>query len=307
MTSKFVSNKNSWVFTRFPTTSQTSTKSLNLIHASDKKLVTMSTPLLFCHNPNCNRYGFQYESQRSMSLHLNRNPSCAAYLQSQTFTSHRQFEFKCKPADEYNNPTIQSNRINPHLVDVTPRDRHANDKDVDDDDDVAAMENESTSDDSACHKNESLRTAFETVNFDRFIYLDDDDGYESGNESKDEDVANKPDEGFEFCVSKEQKHIIMLAKLLDNINAPDYAMHDILQWASNAYADGFNFHPKAYSRQHNLNWIYGLVHNSKMLLPTVINTKIKNDLSVDIITFDFVSQLLSLLQNKHTFQRDPQS
>ena len=43
--------------------------------------------------------------------------------------------------------------------------------------------------------------------------------------------------------STDQKWTVALLKVLDDMNAPDYAFHAILTWARAAIADGFSFQP----------------------------------------------------------------
>ena len=40
----------------------------------------------------------------------------------------------------------------------------------------------------------------------------------------------------------DQKWTVVLLKLLDDINAPDYAFTKILKWAHSAQAEGYSFH-----------------------------------------------------------------
>jgi hypothetical protein len=43
--------------------------------------------------------------------------------------------------------------------------------------------------------------------------------------------------------STDQKWTIALLKLLDDMNAPDYAFASVLKWARNAQANGYSFYP----------------------------------------------------------------
>ena len=71
---------------------------------------------------------------------------------------------------------------------------------------------------------------------------------------------NQPDEDFTEAslgniFTKEQRSIIKLMKLLDDMNSPDYAMYQILSWARSAYIEGFTFNPNTKTRNSNLNWM----------------------------------------------------
>ena len=41
----------------------------------------------------------------------------------------------------------------------------------------------------------------------------------------------------------DQKWTVALLKLLDDMNAPDYAITKVLKWANSAQAEGYSFHP----------------------------------------------------------------
>ena len=68
----------------------------------------------------------------------------------------------------------------------------------------------------------------------------------------------------------EQKSVVELLCLLDDLGAPDYAVEAILKWANNAKNKGFNFNPHSYNRRSNLKWIYNSVNGSQSLLPTTV-------------------------------------
>ena len=100
-----------------------------------------------------------------------------------------------------------------------------------------------------------------------------------------------------------QKAIVKLMLILDDIGAPDYAVESILHWAEEAYDNGFNFKPSAYSREANLKWMYKSITNSTMLLPDIVQIELEKSSHgqtrhVDVVRYDFVPQILSLLQNR---------
>ena len=105
--------------------------------------------------------------------------------------------------------------------------------------------------------------------------------------------------------STDQKWTVALLKALDNMNAPDYAFHAILTWAHAAIADGFSFRPEGgQTRRRNVERLYALMNNATQLLPTVRTVAVPQGPSCDVITFDFVSQLLKLLQNRTIMTQD---
>jgi len=97
----------------------------------------------------------------------------------------------------------------------------------------------------------------------------------------------------------DHKFTIMLLKILDDINAPDYAFEQIFKWAQQAYAETFNFIPTAgFSRQNNITFFRKMFLNHDALLPQIKSVMLPHGASSEVVTFDFVPQLLSLLQNQ---------
>ena len=97
----------------------------------------------------------------------------------------------------------------------------------------------------------------------------------------------------------DQKWTVALLKLLDDMNAPDYAFNKILKWAHSAQAEGYAFHPAngGLSRTRNIDMLFASLKNAKQLLPSVSTVEFQDGTNSDVITFDFVPQLLNLLQN----------
>ena len=90
------------------------------------------------------------------------------------------------------------------------------------------------------------------------------------------------------------------------MNAPDYAFHAILTWARAAIANGFSFQPEGgLTRRRNVERrLYAMMNNATHLLPTVRTVAAPHGPSCDVITFDFVPQLLKLLQNQTIMTQD---
>ena len=96
----------------------------------------------------------------------------------------------------------------------------------------------------------------------------------------------------------EHRNIVNLLKLLEDAQCPDYMLQKILQWAYNAKLEGFDFNPKATTRKANIQWIYNALEHSHCGLPKVLQVNLEDhDRAQDIICFDFVPTLLSLLQD----------
>ena len=98
--------------------------------------------------------------------------------------------------------------------------------------------------------------------------------------------------------TSDQKWTIALLKLLDNMNAPDYAFTAVLKWARGASKEGYSFHPEGgQSRMQNVDVLFNSVKNTNRLLPSVKRVDMPHGPACDVITFEFAPQLLSLLQN----------
>ena len=99
--------------------------------------------------------------------------------------------------------------------------------------------------------------------------------------------------------STDQKWTIALLKLLDDMNAPDYAFARILKGAQGAQTEGYTFQPAngGLSRTRNVDVLFASLTNAKRLLPSIDTVQLNNSTLSDVITFEFVPQLLNLLQN----------
>jgi hypothetical protein len=81
------------------------------------------------------------------------------------------------------------------------------------------------------------------------------------------------------------------------MNAPDYAFEAIIKWARAAKDDNFLFYPQGgSSRSKNVDILSQSMNNAKQLLPSVQPVPTQNENSSNVIAFDFVPQLLRLLQ-----------
>jgi hypothetical protein len=104
------------------------------------------------------------------------------------------------------------------------------------------------------------------------------------------------------CFTTIQKCVTSLMYLLDEMECPDYAFQSIMEWARNCFEVGFDFNPKSKTRLANLKWMYNSLHNLEQMIPSVMSIQLPDPLpdvkSIDVICYDFVPQLLSILQNK---------
>lgn len=116
---------------------------------------------------------------------------------------------------------------------------------------------------------------------------------------EDDEAASTPT----ISSSTSQRCMVKLMKILEDMSAPDYALELIIDWAQASLADGFDFAPKNKTRTGNLANIYNAVHNSTLLLPSVISVPLlEHHRPVDVIVYDFVPQFLSLLQDPSLMQ-----
>jgi hypothetical protein len=97
----------------------------------------------------------------------------------------------------------------------------------------------------------------------------------------------------------DQKWTAALLKVMDNINAPDYAFGLIFAWATRgASTEEYSFHPQGgLDRARNVTVLVKSIANATQLLPSVLSISSPHGPPCDVVVFDFVPQLLRLLQN----------
>ena len=92
--------------------------------------------------------------------------------------------------------------------------------------------------------------------------------------------------------------MIKLIKLVEDMNCSDGAVTKIIDWANESYNDGFNFNPSSKTRYGNLQWMKKMTINNDSFFPMVKTVALNHQTSIDIICYEFTSQILRLLQNK---------
>jgi hypothetical protein len=102
--------------------------------------------------------------------------------------------------------------------------------------------------------------------------------------------------------TKDQKWSLSLMKLLEDINTPDVAFGTILSWACETSIDKYLFHSSGgLSKRNHIEELFNSIKNVKYLLPAVCPVPvIEGDDAgyyTDILCYDLVPQLLSILQN----------
>ena len=100
--------------------------------------------------------------------------------------------------------------------------------------------------------------------------------------------------------SLEDRAIWKLLVILDSMECPDYAFEAIMQWASEFHQAGYDFAPKAKNRHSNITKFYHMIQGSHLMLPIVSQVPCDHyhDISMEVIGFDFVTQLQTLLTDK---------
>lgn len=96
----------------------------------------------------------------------------------------------------------------------------------------------------------------------------------------------------------EVKHMIFLTKIMDDMQCPDYGTSKVIDWAKHAAADNFDFNPSNKSREKAIEFCYLALQDSQDLLPKVHPFTSYSGTNEELVKFDFVPQLKSLLQNK---------
>ena len=102
-----------------------------------------------------------------------------------------------------------------------------------------------------------------------------------------------------FMSTTQQKWTVALLKLLDNVNAPDYAFRLIIEWALSAKNDGNSFYPPGgvTARNAKVDILFKSLPNATLLPPSIQPVLHLDGSPSKVIVFDFVPQILRLLQN----------
>jgi hypothetical protein len=250
-----------------------------------------------CYNPGCGGRKQLFESARALSLHLARSPACEEFANerdckcygrnlsllsaeivvqsSKRRTPLRQGAINdithivqhdcenevCKDWSDFNFPDMYGNEMDAYkTVDAT---------------ELCAQDNATD-----CSSSEGDIVSVLSQDADKFDFV-------------------APPKDHPLIFTSDQKWTIALLKLLDNMNAPDYAFEAIIKWARAAKDSNYLFYPQGgLSWSKNVDILFqSMNNNAKQLLPSVQPVATQNKTSCDVIAFDFVLQLLRLLQN----------
>jgi len=292
----------------------------------------MST-LFACYNVNC--YS-QFKTRKGLSLHLAHNPACQHYVGNsqrpvatlpQTMpiavaaSANTSLHAHLKRSNWYG---THSQRLNPYMPfeptlkhndsQVLPSQLQANN----------AHQQQSLTNASSTHATLSNGAFRHDKEFDEadtdFIYgsstSDDDQAIVAiGTDANSNAPHQRANLNIEMAQRKadektfiqllqydiEHRSIVDLLFLLEGSQCPDYLLERVLHWANKAHCDGFDFAPRAYTREANIQWMYKTLANSHNALPQLLRISLEDNgfvTSQDIVCFDFATALLSLLQDE---------
>jgi Plavaka transposase len=261
-----------------------------------------------CPNPTCPKADKRFKSERAFSIHLTRSIDCRLYIQEHLMSSMLSQGKKSSHAKQFVSATITSGpptnvvALSNHRPALLRRD-HINTlypPTLSRSHDIAPGEDHlihSSSKDNA-DASETDGHEYTDTWFDNPGNLDITTTTIGNDRSTTDAYYPKA-----FPYSTDQKWTVALLKLLDEMHAPDYAFRDILSWARSATSENYSFYPRGgLSRSRNLDYLFRSLSNSTQLLPTILTVpppSLGTQRSPsDVIAFDFVPQLLNLLQNR---------
>lgn len=229
---------------------------------------------IYCENPFCPQDGKAYTSMSAFTQHIGRSASCEQYV-------HGHLNLRSITRENATSSTVVTNTKKPSVL---RRDMVNNIPPLpDDEEDLGFADTDAHSfpcdDEDAIFDNES-----NCLDVPTFAFRPPQEG------------AVLSSSGFMYTT--QQKWTVALLKLLDDINAPDYAFRLIIEWALSAKDDGYSFQPPGgVTRNANVDILFKSVPNAPLLRPSIQPVRRLDGSSSNVIVFDFVPQLLRLLQN----------
>lgn len=149
------------------------------------------------------------------------------------------------------------------------------------------------------------QTLDETQNFDFELTGNEstDDPFFADANEHDNQVPNFQDEPFWH--TPEQKCLIDLMKLLIDMNAPDYAFEQIIEWARRSANLGFDFVPtKGKTWKCNVKWMHEMTENGGLRLPKIIPVQLEGGEIAEVVCFDFIAAALGKLQDRSMMRKE---
>ena len=256
---------------------------------------------LRCINPHCSKSNKTFKSQRGLTYHLNNSKNCMTYLTLHCFNVDSN---NVKNTFNHMKPSFNDAML-PNKIDLMPS--HNNSifhNNVNSNKKHHLLHDNTTTIDKRLHLSNSVNANInntseiannnKTQNISFFPTSDSDN---ENNETADSKCIMEEPSTFNNIFTQEQRSIITLLKLLEDMNCPDDALPKILTWAHDSYAMGFNFTPHTTSRKSNLNWMQKMVVNTDDFFHRSTKVILNDNMTIDVMHYDFVAQLLRLLQS----------
>jgi Plavaka transposase len=228
-----------------------------------------------CPNPNCsNRTRRVFHN---LHKHLSQKQDCLAVFMSQ----HK--ELLVKALFRESHETTQTSMCLP--IHATT---NGSDTATDPDDNQFPLDDDVLMNDTNEHvlgQMDVLPNDFEQANFDHFIGPDESQFLVNPNST---------------VYTNARRVEVTLMKILTELEAPLFAFKVLMDWALDASQSGYNFIPQQESYQSQMQTIAKWVGMEHMR-PSVVNVPlpgIRPDDAIPVTTFDFISQLHSLLSDK---------
>lgn len=254
----------------------------------------------FCGNPMCPRKGNKrFKDARGLTVHLYHNPACAQFVSKQNVGHSQHAAFPTTSPDITKGGILTTTTIK-HIPMLRRDFLHP------------CLEPASVLGTNTTNNLNNLHSPIplETEDSAPMQYMTENDlGTQVGEENHPGILLNDDEalpeyieqerDNPSFPYTTDQKWTVALLKLLIDWNAPDEAFGRILKWARSAKADNYSFYPRGgTSRNKNIDVLFDSIENAKLLLPSVSKVMVPHGAPIDVITYDFVPQLLSLLQNR---------
>ena len=228
-----------------------------------------------CPNPSCPSRQSVFGSQKAFEMHLTKNGGvCIPFIP-------RNYQYD---ADDYPEEQGPSKRPRPKTNDQS----HAYDSCHEN---MQALPVDSQDMNNHCDKDSELDSEWD--HYDPF-YNDEEDV---------PGISVFQDEPMWY--TGEQAALIDLMKLVQDMNAPDYAFRKILEWAQRSVASGFDFNPEhGLNKKVNMKWMVAMTSNADKRLPTVEPVSLADGEVAEVVCFDFKAAALSVLQNRSIMKKE---
>ena len=205
-----------------------------------------------CLNPFCSKKGIKFKTQRGLNRHLYYHKHCLSYF-TQTHNKNKNVN------EQYNtyNHTFYHSKNDPTTKRLCTEKRYNND-----------LINNNTNNDIP-NANNIITNNTELLLFDNYFnFSDNDDNSIDDTYSFDSQSTLSSNDSYlndDECLQHEQvlgniytcnqRCMNKLIKILEDMNCPDTAVTKIMNWAREAYMEGFEFKPPSKTRHGNMQWM----------------------------------------------------